>query len=232
VNQDLGIFVSIDGGADQLAAWKESGGSAGTFSPNAAFVQTVYPLTTGHSYRVKLKWRTNVPTVGAIRAGAGLGPFSPTSLTAQVVTSGIIAAQVNKQYGLSGSDGTTWQALDASHLVLNLPVPAVDTTVVLSANADLWTQNAGINQDLGIFVTGGAYGGQLVAWKESGGSAGTFSPNAAFVQILIPVKAGVRYTITLEWKTNIASGGTIRVGAGLPGAFSPTSLTAEMPPPS
>ena len=40
------------------------------------------------------------------------------------------------------------------------------------------------NQDIGISVIGGVYpttAGQPEAWKESGGFAGTFSPNAAFV---------------------------------------------------
>ncbi len=35
-NQDIGIFVSDNGGADVLLAWKESGGFATTRQPAAA----------------------------------------------------------------------------------------------------------------------------------------------------------------------------------------------------
>jgi hypothetical protein len=51
----------------------------------------------------------------------------------------------------------------------------------LSGNVDLWTANAGVNQDVGLMVSGVAYGtgGQVVVWKESGGFAGTFSSKAA-----------------------------------------------------
>ena len=102
---------------------------------------------------------------------------------------------------------------------------------VLSANADLFTATAGVNQDLGIFISGGAYGsGTLIAWKESGGYGGTFSPNAAFVQTVIPLAMGVTYTITLEWKANKATSGTIYAAAGSGPApnYSPTRVTAQI----
>ncbi len=228
VNQDLGIFVSVDGTADQLAAWKESGGFAGTFSPNAAFVQTSYALLPGKTYTVTLKWKTNKSTTGTIRAGAGIDPnFSPTTLTAQVLAAGVSSAVSTKQYTLSGNDGTAWQPIDATGLSLTL-APSTDGTVLLSGNADLWTQNAGVNQDIGIFVGVDGAADQLVAWKESGGFAGTFSPNAAFVQAAYPLAGGTSYAVTLKWKTNKATGGTIRAGAGLDPNFSPTTLTAEV----
>src|SRR5207302_1716037 len=49
-NQDLAIFVSDNNGRPQLLVWKESGGFGGTFSPNAAFAETVFPMTGGHTY--------------------------------------------------------------------------------------------------------------------------------------------------------------------------------------
>src|SRR5207253_11173705 len=106
--------------------------------------------------------------------------------------------------------------------------PSADANAILSGNADLWTSLAGVNQDLGIFVSGGSYlSGTLVGWKESGGNAGTFSPNAAFVQTVTPVVAATAYTVTLEWKANHATTGTIRTAAGLGPAPtpSPTPLT-------
>ena len=64
-------------------------------------------------------------------------------------------------------------------------------------------------------------------WKESGGFAGTFSPNAASVQAVIPLSDATSYSLTLVWKTNKAmpSSDHIAVAAGSTGAFSPTTLT-------
>jgi hypothetical protein len=119
--------------------------------------------------------------------------------------------------------------MDATNLVKSL-TPSVDSTAILGGNADLWTATAGYNQDLGIFVSDNGGGDQLVAWKESGGYAGTFSPNAAFVQGVYPMTANHTYTFTLRWKTNKpeAAGTTICAGAGAGVPYSPTSLTAQM----
>jgi len=93
-------------------------------------------------------------------------------------------------------------------------------------NADLWTFDAGFNQDIGIQITPAGGSPYIAAWKESGGNAGTFSPNAAFVEAVIPISDATSYSITLVWKTNktMPSSDHIAVGAGNPGAFSPTTL--------
>lgn len=235
VNQDLGIFVSTSGGPDVLVAWKESGGSAGTFSPNAAYAQGTFSMVQATTYTVKLKWKANIPAAGPILAGAGPigGAFSPTRLTVQLVPTGLSAAVSTQQYSLAHSDGSTWVDLDPSGLSTSFTA-AVSGTALLGGNADLWTATAGINQDLGVFVSGGVYGsGQLVAWKESGGFAGTFSPNAAFVQTAILVSAGTTYQAKLRWKANHLTGATIFAGAGpLGGTFSPTSLVVRLIPAS
>src|SRR3984893_8387490 len=238
VNQDLGIFITT--GANYLSApgellgWKESGGNAGTFSPNAAFVQTITPVVAGNSYTVTLGWKANHATSGTIFAAAGDGlSFSPTRLTAELVPINSINLQgalSYAQYGLTGSGGKTWQSLDDSALSIHF-TPISSRPALLSANADLWTQNAGVNQDLGIFVSGGAFGsGQILAWKESGGYAGTFSPDAVYVQTVAQLEANTAYVITLQWKANHATSGTIRVGAGLWPRFSPTRLTLNQFP--
>jgi hypothetical protein len=99
---------------------------------------------------------------------------------------------------------------------------------MLSGNADLWTATAGYNQDLGIFVSIGGAPDELVAWKESGGFNGTFSPNAAFVQSPLLMSASTSYRFSLKWKTNrSAPGVTIYMGAGS-GPYSHTRLTAEI----
>ncbi|HKV30291.1 MAG TPA: PQQ-binding-like beta-propeller repeat protein [Candidatus Dormibacteraeota bacterium] len=229
-NQDLGIFVSVNGAADSLVAWKESGGFAGTFSPNAAFVQTVYPMTAGTNYIFKLKWKTNKRDPGAIYAGAGPigGQYSPTRLTAEVLPAGTNphSNAITTQQFLTSSNGATWVPVSAA--LDQTIAPTARTVVMLSGNADLWTATAGYNQDLGIFVSIGGAPDELVAWKESGGFNGTFSPNAAFVQSPFVMSATTSYRFSLKWKTNRpAPGVTIYMGAG-GGPYSPTRLTADI----
>jgi plastocyanin len=220
-NQDLAINVN---GA--IVAWKESGGFAGTFSPNAAFVQAVVPMTAGTTYTAKLQWKTNKASGAVIHSGAGpiAGQFSPTRLTLQFLPAGAgLTDRVStQQYTLMNSNGAAWTDLDATNLSFTT-TPSANALAILSGNTDLFTANAGFNQDIAIDVNG-----TVVAWKESGGFAGTFSPNAAYVQTVFPVTAGTSYTIKLRWKTNVsASGATIYAGAGPIGSqFSPTRLTS------
>ena len=82
--------VSDNGGAPKLLAWKESGGFGGTYSPNAAFGQTEFLMSGGHTYTFSLRWKTNHAATGpgaTIFAGAGpiSGSFSPTSLDVELV---------------------------------------------------------------------------------------------------------------------------------------------------
>jgi hypothetical protein len=226
-NQDLGIAVS---GADpiaypdQIVGWKESGGFAGTFSPNAAAVTALYPLRAGGTYLIKLQWKTNRPANGAtIYAGAGgAAPYSPTRLTVGLLPGAVQDARSTRQYRLVDSDGHSWQDMDPAALGLQV-TPKASCQAILSANADLWTETAGYNQDIAIAVDG-----VPVAWKESGGRAGTFSPNAAMVQALYPMSAGRTYRVTLQWKTNISGSAAIRAGAGSGGPYSPTSLRVQL----
>ena len=106
--------------------------------------------------------------------------------------------------------------------------------VFVSGNADLWTTAAGFNQDLGITVQGGAYpttAGQPELWKESGGYAGTYSPNAASVIGMLAVSKGMTYNFKLQWKANRSGGGTIVAGAGpIASAYSPTRLSLWVVP--
>jgi hypothetical protein len=245
INQDIGVAIS--GGIyptapGQPEAWKESGGSAGTFSPNAAYLQAVRPLLAGTTYTVKAQWKTNKLATGAtIFAGAGpIGPdFSPTRLTVQLVPSAAVAtASSVNQFILANSNGSMWTDLGpATDPTVPFTAPS-NGSVVISANADLWTANSGFNQDLGITVSGGTgvgttyptTAGQPEAWKESGGFAGTQSPNAAFVQAVIPVVAS-SYSFKLQWKTNRQGSSTIVAGAGpIGGQYSATRLTVFFVP--
>ena len=245
VNQDVAVVVSGGAyGTGTVVAWKESGGFAGTFSPNAAAVNTAVVVEGGIDYTVKLAWKANIAAPGkTIYAGAGPigGGFSPTRLTARFTpaTNPVALTKRTDQFVLTGSDGTTWRSMTSTTAGATVaPVTRTFTATAtgiaaITGNADLWTWNAQYNQDLGLKVSGGAYGtGQIVAWKESGGFAGTFSPNAALVEARIDVADGIAYTVELVWKANkpMPAGVRISAAAGSPGAFSPTSLTVAQHP--
>ena len=137
----------------------------------------------------------------------------------------MVTAVSTQQYLLPNSDGSSWSPMDSTNLVVTVMGSA--ETVLVSGNADLWTQKATYNQDLGIFVSEDGGTATLLAWKESGGFAGTYSPNAAYVQTVYTMASGHTYVFSLEWKTNIpAPGATIEAAAGGgPTIFSPTRLT-------
>jgi hypothetical protein len=184
----------------------------------------MYPLKAGTTYLIKLQWKANKPLAGVgIYAGAGAGsPYSPTTLTIRLQAAGASVARSTAQYRLSGSDGSTWSDLDTANLAIPVTVTG-SCPAIVTGNADLWTETAGYNQDIAITVDG-----VVVAWKESGGRSGTFSPNAALVQTVVTMTAGQTHVVTLRWKMNVPSSAAIRAGAGpLAGQFSPTSLIVQ-----
>ena len=242
-NQDLGIAVS--GGvapaivyptiAGQPEAWKESGGFAGTRSPNAAFAETVIDLSAGQTYIFKLQWKTNKRDPGTIYAGAGPlldGSFSNTRLTAQLIPPGweVWTTESRNQYALGGSDGQTFQPVDPDLLTVSFS-STTSGVAFFEVNADLWTAKAGYNQDIGVRVTPFPNTTNMASWKESGGFAGTFSPNAAFAQGSIPIDANTIYTAEVVAKANKPDPYPIEIGAGpIAGAYSPTTLTVIVAP--
>jgi hypothetical protein len=138
-------------------------------------------------------------------------------------------AASSQQYALPNSNGATWTVLVSKTLAVH-ESPSTVMSVLAGGNADLWTATAGVNQDIGIFVSVNGGTPELLAWKESGGVKGAFSPNAAFVQGVMQLTAGNSYTFLLEWKTNHACACTIYAGAGPAAPYSPTSLTLEQIP--
>jgi len=174
-------------------------------------------------------------------AGAGdwpasSGNFSPTRLTVVLVAGNLSSAVSRQQYLLSANDGTTWQDIDATNLALTL-APGTSCLAIISGNVDLFTDEAGYNQDIGLYVQEAnttQFPGGIVAWKESGGFAGIFSPNAAFVQAVFPVTGGTTYHVKLRWKSNHNMDVNERVVAGAGRwpfdsfNYSPTRLTARL----
>ena len=85
INQDIAVTVN-----NAVHSWKESGGGAGTFSPNAAFIHGVFgDFFKGTTYTVKLQWKANKPTTSTQHIACGAGPigglFSPTRLSVQLI---------------------------------------------------------------------------------------------------------------------------------------------------
>src|SRR5947209_17122 len=68
-----------------------------------------------------------------------------------VVVQSLFSTASSQQYALSNSDGSLWHDLDAARLSLTI-TPGADASATIAGNADLWTANAGFNQDLGIDV--------------------------------------------------------------------------------
>jgi hypothetical protein len=136
-----------------------------------------------------------------------------------------------QQYGLSGSNGSTWSALDASKLTLTV-VPPADSYAVLSASASLFANTAGVNQDLGITVSPSPTGCSQspVVWKESGGAI-SFRPNPVSMETACTFRQGTTYTVQLVWKSNLNTSATIYAGAGA-GPYSSTVISASLTPAS
>ena len=239
INQDIAFNVSppCAGGASPSRAWHESGGYAGTYSPNAAFVQETCGMAANTTYTVTLQWKSNKPMQSSSGIYIGAGPLSSSSYYSPTSLYGVLepgaspwtGATSASQYSLAGSDGQTWQDVDTS--LQRTFTASQNCTAHITANADLWTATGGVNQDLGIAVARAGQPGSVVAWHESGGFAGTFSPNAAFVQASVPLSSGVTYTISLEWKSNKAMSPNDRIfmGAGSSGTgYSPTTLIIDL----
>jgi len=153
----------------------------------------------------------------------GWAPAQPGASFVGAPGTSLFTTSSNQQYHLTGSDGVTWVDVDAVNLKLTI-VPTFNALAILTANSSLWTDTAGFNQDLAIFVNG-----SLHSWQESGGFAGTFSPNAVAVHgVFGSFFRGTTYTVELRWKANRPDGNTIFAGAGPSAPFSPTRLTVQL----
>lgn len=142
------------------------------------------------------------------------------------INNAIYTAVSQQQYLLGGSNGVTWQDIDGTNLKLVI-TPTMNARAIFYANADLWTDTSGVNQDIAVTVNNTVH-----SWKESGGGAGTFSPNAAFVHgVFGDFFKGTTYTVKLQWKANkpTTTAQHIACGAGpIGGLFSPTRLSVQL----
>jgi len=216
-----GIYAS--GGSGGASAFFDTGGRVPLHLQGGKF-GTAGPPTSGSFFTGDIWPDVNYILWVCIVAGS---PGTWVPLQPGGYGTALQTAVSTKQYSLGSSDGITWVDIDAVALSLSV-TPSFNVRAVISANIDLWTTKVGLNQDIGIFISGGAYGaGYVVYWKESGGFA-TYAPNAAHAETVQPLAKNVTYTIKLQWKGNasFSSPSLILAGAGpLNGAFSPTRLT-------
>lgn len=148
--------------------------------------------------------------------------------SADVSNRSVWNASSTSQYSLAGNDGTSWVEIDSTNLSLSI-TPTVTSTALLTANAALFTNTAGYNQDLAIEVNGAT---PPVVWKEAGGYS-PFRPATVYDQAAYTMTAGQTYTVALYWKTNVNEGtATIFDGAGSASPHSPTTLSAVLTPAS
>ena len=104
-------------------------------------------------------------------AGSSGTGFSPTTLFAVTypTASAPNEAASAGQYTLDASAGdnsATWRSVDPSKLSISM-TPTTSCWAHVTGNADLWTADAGYNQDVGIEVTQGGWSA-VTAWKEFG----------------------------------------------------------------
>jgi hypothetical protein len=226
--------VGVGSGTDSIGIFGEASGLGGVFVGARAPIHITPAVAAGPPtvvpHAIGDLWVDMKGIIWTCITAGTPGVFAPLQ-TGGANTSHFVKVS-HTQYSLPNSNGKTWVDMDATNLV-QVITPSFNAQAVISVSTDLWTANAGFNQDIGIFISGGAYGsGTIVAWKESGGSAGTFSPNAAFVETTQPLVAGIAYTIKVRWKTNKpASGATIFAGAGpLPAGSAGGGVTGQISP--
>lgn len=212
--QDVGISVN-----GIILDWQEQ---APARASSPLLLQSSFAMVAGTPYRIALQWkgntRDNRATIPA--GGAHLSLLcSPASF--------LQSSSQSQVPPLARSDGTTWKELDHQHLTLSL-TPSSDVDALLVGESSLWSSQAGIPQDLGIAISGGSYKGIQVS--EENGSTSPSSPNATLVQTILPLKANVPYTVSLQWKAGKATTGTIKAGTGTGTSISPTRLTALLVP--
>jgi hypothetical protein len=233
LNQDWALFVDVDWNflSPQLLALSESGGSA-AYSPNALFIQGRFAMSRGHRYHFYLAGRSNPGSDNTnVYLAAGPlsdGTYSTTTISVETTSTAELTTVASAQaQSLGGSNGADWTPLAPSELQVT-EQPSVDTTATIGAAVNLWTGTAGYNPDVGVFVSEDGGPPQLVAWKETDGSAAD-EPDPAFVRATLPMSGGHIYRFLLQWKTNRpAFGVTIYASIASYGLDSPTTLAVQL----
>jgi hypothetical protein len=132
--------VYVSSGAQKLYAFSASGTTNCSGTPT-----TCTPLWTAGSIYLPISSSAAVAN-GVVYVGSENGFYGLYAFTLPSSASLQDASSTQQYYLLNGSDGITWHAMDTSRLSDTF-MPTMSGTAVLSANADLWTFNAGFNQE-------------------------------------------------------------------------------------
>ena len=222
-------------GSSIIAA--QTSGSATGAMPVAALVEATATLAPNATYTVGIFWESET-TGHAIYAGAGVSPYSISSLIVQMAptsdaelsTAPPTAQQTRSPH--TGDDGTAWETIGSASLSLT---PAVNVLTYLSANTTLSVSVGNtVPVDYGICVTWGAEAcdgaGDYIVAETASRVAGP-TPDAAYLQIPVFMTAGRAYTVTLEWRSGTSLTGTESMIAGHNAPLTEnTSLTAFQVP--
>jgi hypothetical protein len=133
----------------------------------------------------------------------------------------VFTAVTTKLLALKNSDGATFmdmmpdgsQGLTGGPDVVLAITPAFDCYALITGSASLYTDTANYSQDIGIYVSGSTTPQNIVGWAESGGLTPN-TPNAVYVEAIVPLFRGIAYDVRLKWKGNHLANATIRSGAG------------------
>jgi hypothetical protein len=149
--------------------------------------------------------------IGVMYVSLPGGTWIPVQLGG--INQSLFSASTTKLLALRNSDGATFMDMmpDAAFglsggpdLVLSI-TPLFNCYAFISGNASLYTDTAGVNQDIGIFIGPSSAAQEIVAWAESGGTS-VNSPNAAYVQAVFPMTRGTTYDVLEAGRSEPAPG--------------------------
>ncbi len=239
INTEVGIAVN-----GTVVAWKGGGEYTGS-SPDPVSVQEPYAMTAGTTYSLELMWRsaTAMPAGAFLEGGDPVPPagpgFSPSTLNALLTptSDNYTASAVSSGTVLFSTASTTWQLMDSSvETSFTTPAGSSNFNTLLSASADLFSSSSAFTSaDMGICFAAASSinstctspGASIIAAETSGSATGAM-PIAALVEATQTLTPSTTYTMGIFWQAEAAH--TIYAGAGPSGAYSLTSLIAQMTP--
>jgi RHS repeat-associated protein len=239
INTEVGIAVN-----GTVVAWKDGGEYTGS-SPDPVYVQDPYPMTANTTYSLELMWRTAtaMPAGAFVEGGDPVPPygpgFSPSTLNALLTPNAdnYVAKAVSTGSTLFSTSATTWQLMDSTvETSFTTPAGSSNFSTLLSASADLFSSSSAFTSaDMGICFAAASSinstctssGASIIAAETSGSATGAM-PIAALVEATQTLSPSTTYTMGIFWQAEAAH--TIYAGAGASGAYSLTSLIAQMTP--
>jgi len=242
-NTEVGIAVN-----GTVVAWKGGGEYTGS-SPDPVYVQEPYAMTSGTTYSLELMWRSATSMASSpgafLEAGDPVPPygpgFSPTTLNALLTptSDNLIAYATTSAATQYTTTSTSWTLMGSSvETSFTTPSGSSNFNALLSASADLFSSSSNFtNADMGICFAAASSinstctstGASIIAAQTSGSATGAM-PIAALVEATQTLAPSTTYTMGIFWQAEAAH--SIYAGAGPSGAYSLSSLIAQLTPTS